>query len=220
MKAAHEELRALLREGTLLLDAAMGTALIERALSGPAPAFNLTHPAAVLEVHRSHVTAGADLVLTNTFVGASAEQARAALELARASGARFVGGSLWAGLPELETQIAQLERADCIWLESAVDAEQARRAVAAAFLTTRLPIVITCAMRSAPLQSLRDCGAGAAGYNCAPWPDDASGADILKPDAAGLDPLSWARAVPPARLRGGCCGADARYLAALRATLR
>jgi hypothetical protein len=83
-----------------------------------------------------------------------------------------------------------------------------------------LPVVITCAMSVAPLQALRDAGAAAAGYNCSPWPDDPSGADVLKPDSAGLDPQTWASRVPQARLRGGCCGTDARYLAALRATSR
>ena len=76
-------------------------------------------------------------------------------------------------------------------------------------------------MRAAPLQALRDAGASAAGYNCSPWPDDASGADIVKPDSAGIaDAAAWAPRVPNARMRGGCCGTDARYLAALRATSR
>ena len=79
-----------------------------------------------------------------------------------------------------------------------------------------LPVVITCAMRTAPLQTLRDAGAAAAGYNCSPWPDAAAGADIIKPDASGLGPLEWAQKVPRARLQGGCCGTDERYLAALR----
>src|SRR5207248_1431464 len=67
-----------LRSRTLLLDAAMGTALIDRGLRGRAPEWNLTRPTDVLAVHRSHIEAGAQLVLTNTFVGASAEEAAAA----------------------------------------------------------------------------------------------------------------------------------------------
>jgi 5-methyltetrahydrofolate--homocysteine methyltransferase len=198
----------------------MGTALLAQGLQGRAPEWNLTHPEIVLSIHKTHVAAGAELVLTNTFVGASTEEAAAALRLARASGARFAGASLWAGLPDLPAQIAQLAAADCIWLESAVSAEQALAAVKAARATSPLPLAITCAMRSAPLQRLRDAGADAAGYNCSPWPDDAAGADIVKPDSAGLDPSLWAARVPPARLRGGCCGTDARYLSALRATSR
>ena len=213
-------LAQVLREGALLLDAAMGTALIARGLGGRAPALNLTHPEVVLHIHSSHVAAGADLVLTNTLVGASAEEAAAALRLARASGARYVAASLWAGLADLPLQIARLAQADAIWLETATSADQALAALRAAVNSTSLPVVVTCALRSAPLQALRDAGAAAAGYNCAPWPDDWTGADILKADAAGLDPEAWARRIPAARLRGGCCGTDARHLAALRAAAR
>jgi methionine synthase I (cobalamin-dependent) len=213
-------LREVLQRGSLLLDAAMGTALLGEGLEGRAPAWNLTHPDRVRSVHRSHVAAGADLVLTNTFVGATAAEARAALELARESGARYVGGSLWAGLSRLGEQVAQLSGADSIWLEAATKEEQAFDAIAAALRATALPVVITCAMTAAPLQRLRDAGAVAAGYACSPWPRDASGADVIKLAAEGLDPSSWARKLPRARLRGGCCGTDERYLAALRATER
>jgi methionine synthase I (cobalamin-dependent) len=207
----------ILREGALLLDAAMGTALLAQGLRGRAPAINLAHPEVVLRIHSEHVVAGAELVLTNTLVGASAEEAAAALRLARESGASYVAASLFAGLADLPLQIAQLAFADAIWLETATSAAQALQAVRTAAAHTRLPIVITCAMRGAPLQELRDAGAVAAGYNCSPWPDDATGADIVKPDAQGLDPDTWARRLPRARLRGGCCGTDARHLAALRA---
>jgi len=213
-------LRELLRSGSLLLDAAMGTALLAQGLKGRAPAWNLTHASLVQSVHVAHVDGGAEVVLTNTFVGASPEEAAAALRLARASGARYVGGSLWAGLADLERQVAQLAGADSIWLEAATTAEQALAAVRRAAQVTQLPLVVTCAMRSAPLQQLRDAGATAAGYGCSPWPVDAKGADVVKPAADGLDPIAWARSVPRARLRGGCCGTDERYLEALRATTR
>ncbi len=131
-----------------------------------------------------------------------------------------MGASLWAGLPDLPAQIEQLAGADCVWLESATSSEQALAALKAGRAAGELPLVITCAMRAAPLQQLREAGAAAAGYNCSPWPDDPTGADVLKPDAAGLDAHTWAARVPRARLRGGCCGTDARYLAALRATSR
>ena len=213
-------MREVLRSGSLLLDAAMGTSLLSRGLTGRAPAWNLSHPDAVLAVHAAHVAAGAEVVLTNTFVGASPEEAAAAIRLARASGARYVGGSLWAGASDLETQVAQLAGTDSIWLEAAVSAQQALAAVRTALRATRLPVVITCAMLTAPLEELRAAGAVAAGYVCSPWPSDARGADVLKPAADGLGPEEWAQKVPPARLRGGCCGTDERYLAALRATPR
>lgn len=213
-------MREVLRRGSLLLDAAMGTALIARGLRGRAPEWNLTEPESVLGIHLQHVAAGAQVVLTNTFVGASPAEAAAALQLARDSGARWVAGSLWAGLEDLPEQIARLAGADVLWLESATSAEQALGAVRTAAAHTSLPIVITCAMRAAPLQALRAAGAAAAGYNCSPWPDDPADADVLKPDSRGLDPGKWASLIGPARLRGGCCGTDARYLAALRASVR
>jgi 5-methyltetrahydrofolate--homocysteine methyltransferase len=199
----------------------MGTALIAQGLTGRAPAWNLSHPDRVRGVHQVHVSAGGEVVLTNTFAGATAEEARAAVRLARESGARYVAGSLWAGLADLDRQIDQLQETDAIWLESATSADQALSAVRTAVKRARLPIAITCAMPSAPLQAFRDAGASAAGYNCTPWPASAEGADILKPDSAGIgDPAVWAAKVASARLRGGCCGTDARYLAALRATPR
>jgi methionine synthase I (cobalamin-dependent) len=214
------KLEEILRSGTLLLDAAMGSALLARGLKGSAPAWNLTHPDEVLAVHRSHVAAGAELVLTNTFVGASAEETAAALDVARRSGARFVAGSLWAGLPDLTQQIARLAGADAIWLETATRPEQALAAVRTAVAATALPVVITCAMPVAPLSQLRDAGACAAGYNCRPWPADARGADVLKPDSAGLAPDEWVRRLAPSRLRGGCCGTDSGHLQRLRAMPR
>ena len=213
-------MRDVLQSGSLLLDAAMGTALMSRGLAGRAPEWNLSHPDLVRAVHGAHVKAGAELVLTNTFVGASPAEAAAAIRLARASGARYVGGSLWAGIADLRTQIAQLADVDSLWLEAATSPEQALAAVRTAVEVTTLPVVITCALRAAPLDKLRAAGAAAAGYSCSPWPLDAGGADVAKPAADGLGPEEWARKVPPARLRGGCCGTDERYLAALRATAR
>jgi hypothetical protein len=43
---------------------------------------------------------------------------------------------------------------------------------------------------------------------------------VVKLAAEGLGPEEWARALPRARMRGGCCGTDERYLLALRATGR
>jgi methionine synthase I (cobalamin-dependent) len=197
----------------------MGTALIARGLRGRAPEWNLSHPDAVLEVHRSHVEAGAELVLTNTFVGASPAEAQAGLRLARNSGAEFVAASLWAGLLDLERQIAQLAGADGIWIESATSAEQALGAARLARAVTSLPVVITCAMPHAPLDQLQQAGAAAAGYNCSPWPASAPGG-VLKPDAAGLAPDEWARRIAELAgvdgLRGGCCGTTAGHLRALQ----
>src|SRR5581483_4793523 len=134
----RRSLREALRSGSLLLDAAMGTSLMAQGLVGRAPAWNLSHPEQVKAVHLAHVAAGADLVLTNTFVGASPEEAAAAVRLARASGARYVGGSLWAGLPDLEAQVSRLAGVDSIWLEAATSADRALSAVRGAARATTL----------------------------------------------------------------------------------
>ncbi|MBC8195577.1 MAG: betaine--homocysteine S-methyltransferase [Acidimicrobiia bacterium] len=57
--------------GHLILDGAMGTQLFDAGLTaGDAPElWNLDHPEKVSDIHRSYVTAGSDIVLTNTFGG-------------------------------------------------------------------------------------------------------------------------------------------------------
>jgi methionine synthase / methylenetetrahydrofolate reductase(NADPH) len=58
-----------LREETLLADGAMGTMLHSRGISFDKcfDELNLTNPAAVVELHREYIQAGAQLILTNTF---------------------------------------------------------------------------------------------------------------------------------------------------------
>ncbi len=103
-------LAALAEKRVVLLDGAMGTALVELGLAaGACPElWNLERPEAVLAVHQSYVAAGSDAVQTNTF-GASplalarhgladrmVEVNRAAAELARqAAGTdRLVAGNI------------------------------------------------------------------------------------------------------------------------------
>jgi 5-methyltetrahydrofolate--homocysteine methyltransferase len=83
-----------------LMDAAMGTALMARNIDPLlAP---LTHPDEVAAIHRSHVAAGAEAVLTATFQanpitlgeGRLVNVGRAAVRLARSSGAALVLGSV------------------------------------------------------------------------------------------------------------------------------
>ena len=55
--------------GVLLADGGMGTGLFARGLTtGDSPElWNVIRPDAVLDVHRSFIEAGSDLILTNSF---------------------------------------------------------------------------------------------------------------------------------------------------------
>lgn len=236
----------------LLLDAAMGTALIARGLephSERAPTWSQIHPREVAAVHAAHVSAGAELLLANTFseTAPSAQEAATSLRLARAEGPAFVAGALWADLPpaEVEKAARALSGADALWLETGTDPGRARAAVEAALGVSALPVVATLAFTrlsdpawEAGLVALADAGAAAVGFNCGPWPQEpdalariarqivhATGVPVvLKPDASGLLPDAWAArmgaaAAAGALLLGGCCGTTAMHLAALRRRL-
>ena len=58
-----------LEQGTLLIDGAMGTMLHARGIGFDRcfDELNLTNPAAVAEIHREYIEAGAQLIITNTF---------------------------------------------------------------------------------------------------------------------------------------------------------
>jgi len=170
----------------LLLDAAMGTALIERGLephAERAPTWSLVHPREVSAIHAAHVTAGAELLLANTFseTAPTPQEAAASIRLARAEGPRFVAGSLWADLTpaEVEKAVRALGAADAIWLETGTDMERARAAVEAACAVSAQPVVATLAFTqlASPgweqaLTALADAGAAAVGFNCAPCPPE------------------------------------------------
>jgi 5-methyltetrahydrofolate--homocysteine methyltransferase len=66
-------LRSTLARRPLLADGAMGTQLQQLGLAPGAGGelWNVDHPDRVRQVHRSYVTAGADLLTTNSFGGTS-----------------------------------------------------------------------------------------------------------------------------------------------------
>lgn len=99
-------MRNLLKERMLVLDGAMGTRLQHLTNGGLTELLNLTHPEAVQAVHAAYLAKGSDMVLANSF-GANAarlakfgveekleELNRAAVEIARKAGARWVVGSM------------------------------------------------------------------------------------------------------------------------------
>lgn len=108
-------LRELLdsRDGIILADGAMGTVLAERTPSGRGTPeeINLSDPAAVTAVHRDYISAGSEIITTNTFGAGARKLAKsglaekaaeinaagveAALRARRETGARvLVAGSL------------------------------------------------------------------------------------------------------------------------------
>lgn len=236
----------------LLLDAAMGTALLARGLephAERAPTWSQVHPKEVAAVHAEHLSAGAELVLANTFseTAPTAQEAHVSLRLARAEGPAFVGGPLWADLPpdQVEAAARALAGADAIWLETGTDPARARAAVEAACAVSALPVVATLAFTrlahprwEAEIVALADAGAAAVGFNCGPWPRGgaalarvarqlvhAAGIPVvLKPDGADLAPDAWAAELAAAAeagalLLGGCCGTSGAHLRALRRRL-
>jgi methionine synthase I (cobalamin-dependent) len=164
--------------GRVLLDGAMGTALIARGLPGASlpERWVLERPWEVAAVHAGHVAAGARVLLSCTFnlarvdpehLPASVEEiARRAVWLARSSGAPSVSGCAGAtglsrpdggGAPDGELR-ERFERAfralaaagaDLLWTETHLTLREARAALAAG-RGTGLPVVATAFLAPAP----------------------------------------------------------------------
>ncbi len=100
-----ERFRSRLEQGPILLGSALGTRLLEYGLDlsrDDASDWNLTRPDVILALHAADVAAGADAIVTNTFLAAQGTPARAearirgGVELARrvAGPERLVLGSV------------------------------------------------------------------------------------------------------------------------------
>lgn len=188
-----DRLATALRDGPLLLDAAMGTRLIAQGLrlEHDDPAFwNLSRPEAVTDVHQRDVEAGSRALVTNTF-GASrpwlarfgrAGEVRAinrsAVALARRAAGpdRLVLGSI--GPAAADEPDGSLEQAEAL-AEAGVDAIlfETHRADAAALALRRvrpalpfLPLVVSLSAWPDDLaetaRRLAGLGASALGVNC------------------------------------------------------
>lgn len=190
----------------LLLDAAMGTALLAQGLEPAretAASWALARPEAVRAVQRAHVRAGAAVLLTDTFGGRAPSRLErdAAIGLARGAfadegRAGFVALSLWAGLraDEVRDGLAGLAAGavDAIWLETGTSGPVALAALGAA-REAGLPVVVTLAF-TVPgpdllpgLQALARAGAVAVGVGCSPWPHETGGlARIARGLSGGL----------------------------------
>lgn len=104
------DLREKINQEGLIFDGAMGTMLMEKGLEQgkPPEIFNLENPEAVKSVHESYISAGAEVITTNTFGGTALklsktelkgkqeEVNKVAVEIAReaAGGKVFVAGDI------------------------------------------------------------------------------------------------------------------------------
>jgi 5-methyltetrahydrofolate--homocysteine methyltransferase len=131
----HNRLSEMLNgTGVLIMDGAMGTELARRGLlfeRERADEWSLSHPEEVLAVHRAYLDAGAECLLTNTFLAHQepdrrrrTEIVRAGLRLARKAGdgSQLVLGSIGPSTPNEQDHVLhvaqELEDADGLLLET------------------------------------------------------------------------------------------------------
>lgn len=230
----------------LLMDGAMGTELVRRGYRGPTWRANLDAPDLVTRIHRDYVDAGAEIVLTNTFLLAEAgervaEVARSAVLCARAAGARWVLGSLGPiGLAGVETLVGELAGVDGVLLETCSDesAFAAADSLDIIGLAVFVSFSFAPAQRDAMVRLARLAGGhriAGLGINCG---RDQSPEDIratikafraetnlpllARPNAGPpgetLSPAEWSARVRDldVALLGGCCGTTPEHIGLLR----
>ncbi|MGL9727766.1 homocysteine S-methyltransferase family protein [Enterococcus sp. DIV0756] len=159
-----------LRENRLLFDGAMGTMLQKMGLPvGLEPEyFNLSHPETITQIHQEYVSAGADVVTTNTFQANRGKLKQdelpaiiqAAVKLARAAQPKYVAydmgpiGQLMAPMGTLsfdqayemfqeQAVLAEKSGADVVVVETMSDLLETKAAILAIKENTNLPIFCT-----------------------------------------------------------------------------
>lgn len=225
-------LRTLVAERPLLADGGMGTSLIEQGepVGACFELLNVDDPGRIVQIHRAFVHAGSDVVLTNTFGGnrfrlevhgmaaRTGELNRAAVALARDTGARFVAGSIGPlGVrlapygrvrPEdaFEAYLEQVEAlaeggVDLLVVETQSDLREMEQALAAARAGAPGTAVVVSAtftkddrtlLGSSPMQvaeRLAELGADAIGANCGEGPAQLLRVVRAMRPAAGTIPL-------------------------------
>ena len=169
MSEQGESLLIAMKSRPLVMDAAMGTRLIAKGLSLDDPSdcsaiWNVTHPDDVAAIHALDITAGADVLLTNTFLAnriwlephgygdrVKAINRRAASIARGAAGPdRFVVGSIGPTASDDASGAAYREQAEAL-AEAGVDAlllethtpSQAVEALESILDTLQLPVLVS-----------------------------------------------------------------------------
>ena len=240
----------------LVLDSGQGTRLMACGLdlgTTDPSLWVLDRPEAVVQLHRDDVAAGADVVLTCTF-GANAPTLgrfgraadvgrvnRVAVGLARASGARYVFGSVGpsAGETLCDLQLETLAQAgvDALLLETFQGMRASNALEQAIDRMGAIPVIVSLwDWTGVEPRQLLDLGASAVGINCVSlqtasetlqqWAQDPTIPWLLKPNAGrpGESQASpeafehFARQLGALAVRyvGGCCGTTSEHTAALR----
>lgn len=116
-------------------------------------------------------------------------------------------------LAEIEVLCDLLDQGLAAWMALSVDASGTRLAD-----QTPLSEVVACVSQQPAVVLLgANCCSPRAARRALAAVEEAgwTGPTICYPNAAEGTPAQWARSVPRATLRGGCCGTDERHLAAL-----
>ena len=212
------------------LDGGMGTALLARGLPpGVLPESWVLHrPWAVEAVHAAHAAAGAEVLLSCTFNLArldaaesdldTGEVARRAVALARLARPAAVAGCVGAtglAIPGgrgpsavefaerygLACRALAAAGADLIWIETQLDLDEARAAIAAG-RRTGLPVVATAFLLPAPGGMAALDGSPGVDFLEALWRDGAAavGVNCVAPDGALVQVIAQAAARIPVPL--------------------
>jgi 5-methyltetrahydrofolate--homocysteine methyltransferase len=179
----------LLQRHPLLADGAMGTILQQHGLPlhTTAAQWSLSHPDTVLAIHQEYVAAGSEIVLTNSMSANDSNYPsetavainRAAVTIARQSGARWVAGSMGPGADEVQAGTLANVGVDLFWLETQLSLAQVLNSIAACRRAApNLPLVITFSFHhptptthtgetiSEIAKTLSEHGISAIGANC------------------------------------------------------
>ena len=97
----------------VVFDGAMGTLLLEAGLpAGASPdSWNITHPDAILSIHKAYLEAGAEVITTNTFGSNKPRQKRGSYSPAQLAEAGVSRDRPW----KLPARIAWLRSISGLW---------------------------------------------------------------------------------------------------------